>query len=336
MLIKHQSLQFEFNKAFPAVFVITGSEILMMNQVAEVIKKTWFATHNSDIKKLDDSSLDWAVIQDEVNGYSLFSDASLIDIRYEKKTLEKEALHFFKTYLPAPNPATLIIMRAPHLAPKSLQTLSNDAQVIAIQTKYPSKQAVLQWITTELRANEIKAPIEASALIEQYTRGNLLAASQVMQKLALNSHKHELSIDAIKAELVDERAYQLYELADACLSGQGSEAILILRRALSEKTEATYLLWFLSQEVRNLLQLYDLSQKGSFQSAISALNIWPQRAGTYQTALKRHSKAHLMHLLTSCHQIDSLIKSSQSPQIQRALELLIVGLATGRQAVYVE
>ena len=339
MLIKHQSFHFQVGKHFPALYILIGQEPFLINRVSDAIKKAWRQTHDQDCDEtiLDiDSPNQWFQLIDQANSYSLFSQSVLLDIRYDRKTLEAQGKSFFETYLKNNNPSCLLIIRAPNLTQKQLQSLTNHALAVIVQTKCPDKQAILLWIKEQFNQHTIRFEQTIPATIEQYTRGNLLACSQLIEKIILiHQTGEELSLALVKEHLFDQSEYQLFELSQACLVGQASQALVILHHAMQNRVEPTLILWVLTQEVRYLLQLMSLSKQNvSFQAAIAQLKIWPQRAGIYQSALKKHTMEGLSKLLQLCSTMDNFIKTSQTEHLWRSFELLIVALSSGKQVGY--
>lgn len=336
MLIKHQELNFKMPNRLPALFVLIGREIFLINKVAETIKASWrqATAQDSDEKILDlDSARQWDLLMDEANSYSLFSPTLLLDARYEKKTLEAEGKVFFENYLQNVNKQCLVIIRAPQLTQKQLQILTNHPLAMIVQSSYPSKPSILHWIKEQFQKQSIHIEAEIISMIELYTRGNLLACSQLIEKIILIHDPAEaLSQDFVKQQLYDQSDYQLFELSDTCLLGDGAQALVILRHALQNRIEPTLILWILTQEIRYLIQFIALGKQGiGFQAAVTQLKIWPQRAKLYQKAVSQHTEAHLNSLLLTCNTLDTLIKTSQNQQLWRSLELLVLALASGKE-----
>lgn len=336
MLIKQHGLNFQFKQSFPALFILFGQEHFLHEKITSIIKKQWLQTHHedSDEKKLEITHPgDWALLHQEANSYSLFSQALFIDVRYDKKSLEAEGKKFFEQYLAQSNPTCLILIRASHLSLKQLNWAVQQPSVIIIQSKLPSETQVEQWIAEQLRAKKFVFQTQIPQLIYQYTRGNLLACAQIIEKITLGyDEEQQLNSEMIKEQLIDQCEYQVFELGDACLSGDINKALLILRYIMNNATEPTLILWILTQEIRTLLQLKQLlAQSLSFESASKQLNIWTQRAKNYQLALNRHQAGNLETLLKTCHALDQAIKSNIDKHVWRSFELLILSLTLGKE-----
>lgn len=332
MLIKQQALSSHLHKKLGAIYIIFGQDFFLLNEAAESLKKTWKITNEEveeSIITINNSS-DWTVIKEEANSYSLFSKATLIDIRYEKKTLEAAAKAFLVGYLQNINPSCLLILRAPNLPLKQLQTLANQDNLHLVQAIPLPELALQQWIREQFKKRELKCEPGVPVLIQQYTQGNMLACAQVIEKLGLIAEVDTLlTIETVKDQLVNQCDYQLFELADACLTQNSEKVIQLIRHASHTKVEPSLILWLLAQEVRLLLQLKELTIKQAlpFNAACSQLKIWPQRARLYQSCLDLIDLTTLVNLLQFCKTIDERIKSTQSNQIWQGLEQIALSLS---------
>lgn len=338
MLIKHSGINFQSPKHYAPIYFLLGQELLQTNIAANTLKTSWQKANDNDndvqIQMLSASSeSDWSNIRHEVNSYSLFSNKMIVDIHYEKKTLEAHAKSFFHTYLKAINHDCLIIFRCPNLPLKQITTLTNHESIHAIHCIKPSTQAILLWINQCLKVIVNDYDSSIPNLIYQYNEGNLLACAQVIKKLTLITEiEQPLTVEMVKEQLIDQCNYALFELGEACLLGNSLKVIQLLRQAHSNKTEATLILWCLSQEIRILLQLHGVAQNNQlFRTTANNLKIWANRVPLYQSVIHNYSSDLLTRLLQCCSHLDNLIKTNQSKQIWQFFEFIALSLCTKKQ-----
>ncbi len=328
MNIKCQALTQQLKQKTHALYILTGQDHYLLNNAAIEIKQAWRKSGECDETILHlNSPTDWECLMEEANSYSLFTDLILIDARLDKKTIDALGKKTLQTYLDNINQRCLIILRAPNIPNKQLQFISHHQHALIVQA-YPLAAAELQrWITTQLSLHKIRHEAHVPGLIHQYTQGNMLACAQVIEKLQLTITDGELLTTSMALDyLSDQCDYQLYELADACLNARAEKAIHLLRQAHQNKTEPTLILWLLSQEIRQLIQLDHLQKSLTFSNACKQLNIWPQRAKAYETTLARCSLMKLNHLLHACQQLDEQIKSNQTINSWHGLERIAIEL----------
>ena len=127
------------------------------------------------------------------------------------------------------------------------------------------------------------------------------------------------------AQLNDHSEFQLYELADACLAAQYVKALYLIRQACNNKTAPTLVLWVLSQEIRQLLQLTHLIKQGfTFDKACKQLNIWTKRTKLYESSLARLPISQLFKLLQNSKMLDERIKTNKGYQLWQSFEKLVL------------
>ncbi|ETO93153.1 DNA polymerase III, delta subunit [Legionella longbeachae] len=327
MLIKHQALATTLTHKLYAMNILIGHDPYLLNDAALQVKKTWLCQAETDEKTLNcNTTSDWTLLIEEANSYSLFAKQTLLNVYLDKKTIEKPGKEVLNHYLEHINPHCLIILRAPQIPIKQLQWLANHDNVLIVQA-FPLTAAALQsWIASELKHRSIHHDSAIPALIHQYTQGNMLACAQIIEKLALIYEENNvLTSQHVIPHLTDQCDYQLYELADACLAAQIEKAVHLLRQACHNRQEPTLILWLITQEIRQMIQLlHKIKQSIPFTMACSQLNIWPQRARLYQAASTRFSLDKLYQLLHLSKQLDEQIKSNQNNQIWHGLEYLAI------------
>ncbi|CDZ78364.1 DNA polymerase III subunit delta [Legionella massiliensis] len=337
MLIKQQALAVHLRQKQASAYILFGQDPYLLNEAAESIKLAWKETYASEMEQALlhlNAPSDWALAFEQANSYSLFATTVLLDLRYEKKTLETAGKDFLNKHLQDSAPSSLILLRAPNLTLKQLQNFSNHQNLHLVQAIPLQPTAMQHWIAEKLQKKTLTFVPEVPALIHLYTQGNMLACAQAIDKLELVAEPGtRLTTELVKEQLVDQCDFQLFELADACLSQQPDKVIQLLRHAYHSKAEPTLVLWILSQEIRIVLQLIELTTQQAlpFNTACSQLKIWPQRAKLYQSIVKKIQAKTLLHLLQFCKTIDERIKSTQNNQIWLALEQVALSLCLTKQ-----
>lgn len=334
MLLKQTSLTIQLSKKTPALYILTGQELFLSNQLADAITTAWRQSNDGDIDRnvLSLSApADWNLLEQEANSYSLFANATLIDARYDKKTLEAAGKTVLTHYLQNTNPRCLILIRAANLPARQLHAFASHSAVHVIACNPLDAATIRQWIVTELKNITTHFDRDIPGMIYQYTEGNLSATAQILEKLKLYINAGEyLTLAEVKEQLIDQTSLPLFDLADLCLSGDKAKALQLIRQANGQKTEPTLMLWLLTQEIRILMQLmHALQQSQTLRDAASRLKIWSQRISLYEKAIKRYSPECLTLLLQRCNKLDVQIKTSQSRQIWQSFELIALYLCSG-------
>lgn len=329
MQIRQNQLKQQIIKKDFSIYWFAGQDNYLLNDSINTVKDYIKKKHECDEKPLHiQSAEDWQLFYEETSSYSLFSDSTLINVSYDKKTLDASGKKIITEYLKNQNSRCFILMRTPNIPMKQLQWLTPLPEVLLISHYSLSNEATVAWIKEQLRSQSLTFEPGVPELIQQYTQGNLLACAQLVEKIGLTYlHEQSVSLAQAQEQVYDQCDFSLYELIDACLLGQAEKCIHILRHAAHNKTEPTLIVWMLAQEIRLLLQLSYLIKTSDIKSACSQLKIWPQRMPLYHAAIKRIDP----QLLERAHQwitlIDQQIKSNLNVYTWNHLERLVVVLS---------
>lgn len=335
MQIKYQALAKALTQSSYSFYVVYGTDPYLFNDAVLQIKKNWGKAGEYDEKHLHiHATDDWQQLFKEANSYSLFAEHVLIQAIYDKKTLDKAAKERISHYMQQSNERCRIILRATQLNTKQLQAISAYKNILMVYTPPFNDESLKSWIVSQLKQHQIPYAPSVPMLIHHYTKGNMLACAQAIEKIVLfHETNNPLTDDDALLHLSDQSHYQLYELIDACLMAQLEKAIQILRQAQQEQTEPTFILWLLAQECRQLIHLIYQQQSVSFSEACKQLSIWSQRLPLYKAALERLTIDQLHHLLHRLSLLDEQIKSNRHSSIWLAFEQIIMYLCQPQIAI---
>jgi len=297
------------------IYFILGTDEYLASLCMHSFKKAFKAAHpNCDEKRHHiDNKAGWEKLFQEADTFGLFHDAMIHEVKLSPKKIDAKTE--LKNYVANPNASNLILIRAPHLTAKSLSGI--DAPVINITAL--NKGAELNWIINKLKQYKLQyQERNIPSLIQAYTEGNLQAALQVIERLRLYfNEEDQITEKDIRTHAIDARTYKLYQLTEACLVGKTRDAMALVKRALNDQTEPTYILWLLAEELRRLEQL-----KAGI--TYQTLKIFSFRIKAYEQALKRLSKSRIYQMIQECAALDMAIKTGAKAPISIQLEKLIL------------
>lgn len=331
MFINYQGLSTSLNKKIYPLYIIIGQDAFIQNDIYSKIKSTWHKQGSIETEIIEVEN-NWNNAFDLANNYGLFSELTLLDIRFNKKTVTKDSKEAINNYLDKFNPKSLVIIKAPQLTNKQLQFLDKNPNVEVVSAKQLSAYELETWIRSELKRLNIQTSKEVASLIYQFSQNNMLAAQQTITKLSLiNTRDKVFTSEEVLQFINDQSEYPVYDLTNACLLANAPQAINILRKlAQNNQTSNVYILWLLSNEVRQILQIKQmLTQSISIQAACKKLKIWPQKVKMYEKATQRFSLEQLTNLLTLSAKLDSLIKSTSDANIWDKIEQLTLLICLG-------
>jgi DNA polymerase-3 subunit delta len=167
--------------------------------------------------------------------------------------------------------------------------------------------------------------------------GNLLAAHQEVQKLALLAPHGELD-EQILDSVAHVARYTPQDASLALLGGDTARYLRVLEGLRGEGEALTYVLWVVSEDVRALARIQEGVEAGRPLEMLMRENrVWGPRQATFRTATRRLSRAALERATLHCARIDRAIKGALKDDpwdefIKLGLELRPAAAAPGRSA----
>ena len=192
------------------------------------------------------------------------------------------------------------------------------------------------WLGQRLHSDGYRATPQALALISERVEGNMLAASQELEKLKLLAKDKVINEATVEEVVCDSARFDVFQLIDTALSGNVRQCVRILSVLKGEGIEAPIILWALAREIRLLGDLsrqisrgvaMDLALDQSAKSMGFAPFMLKRRKGLLNKALQRNSEHSLRQMLHDAGKIDRCIKGLDRGNTWDQLLSLVLCLA---------
>ena len=342
MKIKPEQLAGHLKRKLNYVYIISGDEPLQVSECADQVRKK--AKDENYIERVIyhiDNTFDWRDFIEAAHSLSLFSDKKIIELRIPNGKIsdagKKSLIHYMKTL----SPDNLLILITNRLESKTqnskwFQALNNAGVFIPI---WPIEHEKLpDWIAARLKIDGFYATPEALMVLTERIEGNLLAASQEIEKLKLTAKDRKIDEDLVRESVSDSARYDVFHLADAALDGNVKSSIRILGSLKSEGVEPPVVLWSLTREIRVLSYISRQLARGvnievALTQSAKILGFSPyllkRRQLLIRKAIERHTEKNFRSMLLLSGQIDLEIKGIEKNNPWdsiRTLTLFLAGL----------
>ncbi|MDX1811596.1 MAG: DNA polymerase III subunit delta, partial [Gammaproteobacteria bacterium] len=299
-------------KSLRPIYLLSGDEPLQLMEAGDLItataRKTGFT--EKEIYHVE-RSFDWGELFQAANTLSLFAEKKIIDLRFTScKPGDKgsKALIEYCNHLSDDN---LLIIRMPKMDKTAQNSKWFKAidQVAAVIQVWPVEIGDLPgWIQQRAKANGINFSPEAVQLLADKVEGNLLAAAQEIEKLALNDNKN-IGVEDMMETIAEATRFDVFKLTEAVLSGNPARVSKILFGLKASGEEPVLILWALSNEIRTLIKISAKLGAGKQLPAIfKEERVWNKRQALVKTALQRLRGRQLSECLKQAMQVDRIIK----------------------------
>ncbi len=315
-------------------YLIAGAEHLLVIEAADALRARARELGFSERDVLDvEANFDWNLLGDASRSMSLFASRKLIDLRLPTGKPGKEGSAAIIEFCRSPPPDTVLLITSNDWSKKHEGAWVEALAKIGIVVPMWALKAdeLPGWIGARMASRGLKATPDAIALLAVRVEGNLLAAAQEIDKLALLHAGTTLDAETLEASVADDARYDVFRLTDAAIGGDAGRALHIVAGLRVEGEEIIPLLGWLLMQLRLLLRLSTAG--ANLASAMRTERIWPaSRESLFKRALANGDRGHWERCLAQAGRIDAMAKGRPPGDAWRELERLIAAIAAPRRA----
>lgn len=301
------------------VYLLAGDEPLQLMEAGDMIsaaaKKAGYVER--EVHHVE-RSFDWGELYQAANAMSLFAEKKLIDLRFTSCKPGDKGSKALIEYCNNLSDSNILILRMPKLekAVQNSKWCKTIDQVGGIIQIWPVDVDKLPgWIQQRAKAKGLTFSAEAVRLLTEKVEGNLLAAAQEIEKLALNENK-QVGVEDLMETVADAARFDVFKLTDSILGGKPVRTAKILAGLKASGEEPILILWALSNEIRTLIRVSGKLGTGKSLPAIfKEERIWDSRQALVKTALQRLRGPLLSDCLRQAMTIDRMIKGMASGNV---------------------
>ncbi|MBC3917807.1 DNA polymerase III subunit delta [Undibacterium sp. CY18W] len=313
MLLRFDALDGHLAKTLAPLYVITSDEHLLALEAADKIRRTAKAQgfYERDILTVE-RSFKWGALLAANQSQSLFGDKKLIDLRIPTGKPGKDGGQALQDYVANLSPDNLTLITLPKLdwaTQKAAWVASLQQAAVYIDIPLVERNQLPNWISLRLSMQQQNADRQSLDFIADRVEGNLLAAHQEIQKLALLHPPGKLSFEQIHDAVLNVARYDVFKLNEAMLSGDVARLVRMLNGLKGEGEALPLVLWAMAEEIRTLLKLKSgMAQGRPLSALLKEYRIWGPREKLMDPALRRVSLANLRAALQEASQVDKMVK----------------------------
>ncbi|MEQ1581042.1 MAG: DNA polymerase III subunit delta [Steroidobacteraceae bacterium] len=335
MKINADNLRASLAKGLSPVYLVTGDDPLLTSEACDAVRaKARAAGFTGRELHFVERGFDWSELRASTQSLSLFAERRIVEIRMPGSPGDG-AETIIDLANQKPDDILLLIVtdkldgRA--LSTKWATAVEQNGTVVQV---WPIDLPKLPgWIEERLGRHGLKAEGAAASLIADRVEGNLLAAHQEIEKLALLHPPGPLSAEAVLEEVVDSARYDVLQLGEVAMRGHAARALRILRGLRQEGTELTLVLWGVAKDLHWLARVEFMVRGGQTpDAAMNAEFVWRPRQAAMRQALSRLKGPAILGLLSDAARVDRAIKGALKRDPWLEMEALIARLAGVRLA----
>jgi DNA polymerase-3 subunit delta len=333
MRISTEDLPHHLSKGLGPLYVIHGEALLLAIEAADAIRSAARAAGYSDREVLvAEQGFRWAELRNSAQSMSLFAARKVIDLRIPSGKPGVEGAQALQDHSENLGSDTLTLVTLPRLDGTALKSKwfgALEQRGVVISADEVPLAALPAWIAARLKRQGQSADADTLSFLAQRVEGNLLAAYQEIQKLALLFPEGPLTFEQVKDSVMDVARYDVYKLSEAMLSGDVARYARILDGLRAEGTATVLILWAITEDIRALARVSRAMQQGGhLAGALRDARVWGARQKLLERAVRRFTPTFAERALRQAGQIDRLVKGLRRGDVWD--ELLQLGVRCAR------
>lgn len=313
MQLRADALDAQLAKSLAPLYVITSDEHLLALEAADKIRKTARAQGCTEREVLVvERSFKWGELLAANQSQSLFGDRKLIELRIPTGKPGKDGGQALQEYASALNPDNVTLITLPKLdwqTQKSAWVTALQQASVYIDIPMVERAQLPAWIGARLAAQKQSADKQSIDFIANRVEGNLLAAHQEIQKLALLYPEGKLSFEQVQDAVLNVARYDVFKLNEAMLTGDAARLVRMIEGLKGEGEALPLVLWAMAEEIRTLLKIKAGAAQGKAVGILlKEYRIWGPRERLMEPAVRRLKLSTLEDALQEAAQIDKMVK----------------------------
>ncbi len=302
MKLTSDSLAASLGERLLPAYLISGDEPLLAGEAADAVRAGARAVGftEREVHFIGRVS-DWDDVRASTANLSLFGSRRVVEIRLATGKPGVGGNAALVALLGNPDPDTVLLILAPRLD----RDAQNAEWVRAVEKRggwvqvWPVETArLVGWLKARARKMKLEVSDEALRILAARTEGNLLAAHQELQKLALSASGQVITPQEVLASVADSARFDVFQLTESALTGDTARALRMLAGLRAEGTEATLVLWALNKSLRDVWQ----ARAGGKAPA------WQRQGAALERAVQRAPRLSFAALARRAERADRMIK----------------------------
>jgi len=328
MQIRADQLNEHLARGLKRFYTLHGDEPLLAQEAADAIRAAARSAGHSErtVFTVSGAHFDWSAVLGAAQAQSLFADRQVIEIRIPSGKPGKDGSEYLQRYVDLiahqDSNDVLTLVTLPKLDFQQIKAawftaLDNAGQTLRLETL--ERNALPAWLAQRLsrQGQRVKAGEEGQrtlAFFADRVEGNLLAAHQEVQKLALLHPAGELTFDQVQDAVLNVARFDTVKLAQALWTANTARSLRVLDGLRHEGESVVMVHWGLADDVRALARGRSALDQGKpLPLALKEARVWGVKEKLFERALPLLNAAALATLLDAASVCDGINKGLRHP-----------------------
>lgn len=255
MKINVRELASQLEKGIMPFYLVTGDEPLLVQESCDQIRAAARSAGYEERQVFQvDAQFNWQALAEETQSLSLFANQRRIEVHLSSGK-PGQGRDFLEGFLQQPPDDVVLLVSGPRLDAgefrrnwyKGIQGRGLHVQVWPVDAReFP------QWLEQRCRAAGLKITRDALRILVERLEGNLLAATQELERLRLIADGEHVDERTVEDSVLDSSRHNAFELSAEACRGQRAHALRMLAGLRQEGTAPLQILAILHRDLKHI------------------------------------------------------------------------------------
>jgi DNA polymerase-3 subunit delta len=331
MPLRSDQLAASLQRGLAPVYLVGGEEPLLLQECCDQIREAAKTQGFVERELLSvERGFDWSELQ-QAAAPSLFASQKIIDLRLRTGKPGREGAKVLSEWAEAPDPNMILLVSCEQWDASSRKSkwaakLEKAGQRVDI---WPIKaQELPRWLEQRMLQHGMQPEPEVVRILADRLEGNLLAARQEIDRLALLKGAGMVTVDDVMKVVADSSRFDAFGLAENMLAGNLRESLRVAAGLRRMNTPIPLLLGALLKELKTT-EAFRFAMRGGEQEAMvfRRLNVWHNKQNIVRSAARRLKTRQLFDAFRQLSLIDRQSKGQAAGDPWQSLDSLLLQLA---------
>lgn len=331
MQVKADQLAGNLKRGLAPVYLVGGEEPLLLLECCDQIREAARAEGFVERELLQvERGFDWSELHQAATP-GLFATRKIIDLRLRTGKPGREGAKVLTEWADAPDPDTILMVSCEQWDKSSRNSkwasrLGSAGRRIDI---WPVKaQELPRWLEHRMFRYGMQPEPEVLRILADRLEGNLLAARQEIDRLALIKGAGTITVDDVLEVVADSSRFDGFVLAEHMLTGNLRDGLRVAAGLKRMDTPLPMVLGALLKELR-VVETYRLAVRGGEAESMvfRRLNVWQNRQQTVRAAARRLGTLKLFDAFKMLSLIDRQSKGRARGDPWQGIDTLLLQLS---------
>jgi len=320
-----QQLSDHLNRTLAPVYLLSGDEPLQIEESINLIRSQ--AQQHGFVERQVlhvERSFDWSQVTEQSSNMSLFGDKKILELRMPTGKPGTAGAKALQEYCQEPSDDVLLLIQSGKIEKASLKSkwVQAISQAGVFMRIWPlTGMELVRWVQMRLKAAQLSDYRQTAEYIASRVEGNMLAAAQEIEKMALLALGSDAASDT-KPWVSNQTNYNVFDLVDTILIGQRNKVIKILTQLQKESFAPNLVLWGLAELIRGVIYSAGRGQVKGVQNAF-----YYTKRNQLSAHASKFNREQLYTLLMKCGQVDQIIKGRATGDVWQSFADVALKLA---------